>query len=226
MLFPTLSLASESPFTLWRDFDTHPIYNIRFSAQDVSFQDQVKKYADRVYRSESTGINLGVDLFPLTYGARFGLGFDVGGYKDTGYALDENLTHQVRSDRVELTLIPMQVSAKVEWSPFRDEWVKISGWHGREWLYVEENRINTATNPEEGKSQSYVSKGTNYARVSGISLSFNISELDQKSKQSLRSMGIHQVYLRPYYLSTKTLKAKAGAFDRTVYGLGFSFQTI
>lgn len=202
---------------------------------------KVKYYKD-LYGSENGMPQFNVDRFFFASSFTVGLGFHLAYYKDSGKAsLNKPSGDKAEKDPdspTELTLLPLQIVATAQLSPFPQRWITLQAWGGMEYLYVQEVRhpktesTPTQTTPTSGtptttsEPKTYVNSGSNYGAVTGVGLSFRLDSIDKGTVSTLPAIGLRSVYLTPYIEQVTTIRHELGKWDRLTMGLLFTFESL
>jgi len=141
--------------------------------------------------------------------------------------LDRDLDGEAKdsSQKLGLTLIPVQLSTEVALAPFKTRWVVLRAWMGLEQLYVQETvEPRLPSSAKENSASTYTTSGWNQGLATGFMVSLSLTGLDARSDNSLRSLGIDRFYLSGFAENITTTSDKLGNFDRKTYGIAFSFE--
>jgi hypothetical protein len=208
-------------------------YRLHIGAVRPTFETQ-SKYEEH-YSASSWMPTLGVDYFAFDWYATLGLAFRFGYYKDSGYALKTENGESVKdkSTKTELTLVPLQVAAAAEISPFSQKWIVLSGWAGYEYLYFQEVRKGedsatpAATDSEEETSSGlFTTSGWRQGTVLGAAASFRIDWADGQASGSLSTISMRDMYLTPFIEVVTSSDNERLNFERKSIGLLFTIESM
>lgn len=179
--------------------------------------------------------------------ASFGLGLKLSYYTTTGRPLLRSGDSYINDENSSITLklIPYQLFAMIQVSPFRGRYVVFDGWVGYEELYYEEVRLlntsdststSTTSTTENSDSKNDVNSGWNKSLSFGFAINVLLNHFEEQSVRALESStGLRFIYIGPFMEFSKALKggnlfinqqkASVVDFSRTSYGLMFMFET-
>jgi hypothetical protein len=223
-------------------------YKLQIAMNRPKFDDSAKSY-ETFYGKPQDYFTIGTDYFPWDFYITPGIGFRAGMYSASGRPVkgavdrdtpEENLQKDENSD-LRLLLIPVQVAAKIQMSPFSRKWLVLDGWIGYEHMWWQESRApkssimlpimaqdDCGNEVTEGSdtSCSYTNSGQKSSTTFGASAHILLNGLDEKSIRSMEAtMGFGYVYLSPYFEVIKPVSSGLN-FGRTVIGLGFTFESV
>lgn len=203
------------------------------------------RFYDKLYGKPRGMLTLGADWFAWDWYATMGLGFRVGYYRTKGYTFKKPAgvdIKDVTEDQITLnspatlTLIPVQVNALMQFTPFPGKWLVLDGWFGVERMYFQEVRntksASTASNIRfaaiaDDQAKVYTNRGMKNSVVFGGAANIMLNWLDESSASSLQTIGFRYVYLSPYFEVVRPLGDDGGAsFARKVIGIGFTFESL
>ena len=205
--------------------------------------DEGQKHYGELYGTPSLYPTLMADWFPADWFVNPGVSFRIGGYSATGktaksYNEATDTVGDVNANsKTRLLYIPLQVLGKVEVTPFTRKWVVFDVWAGLEYGSFQETResqdtssstttttTTTTTTSSDGKV--LTKKGTKMATSFGASANILVSWLDARATNSMnRTMGLGGIYLTPYVEVVRSMSKSGLTFGRSVFGLGFTFET-
>jgi hypothetical protein len=240
-------------------------YRVRIAAARPQF-DELEFY-DELYGDEKAYPQFQADWFAWDWYATLGLSFRFAYYSAEGRAAKANKPKDqvVESDfegeapparrdeagPTTLTLVPLQLLAAAQFTPFDRKWVVVDAYAGLEYSYWQEVRTKaqssaTATGgstdtggtggstaaamllaeSEGDDDDGYTNTGFKTASVFGVGLNILLNGLDERSVASMRgSMGLGYVYLSPFLEVVSQLDSGA-SFSRSVIGVGFTFESL
>jgi|GEM_PF-2957266 hypothetical protein len=176
-----------------------------------------------------------------SYFVDFGVMGKLGYYGDRGHPLkslpagetvplNKNLPDSIEVDKnqnLELTLIPAQVLLDLAISPLASRRIVLRGWVGYEQLYVQEVlKPNLPSGASSAEVSTYKSSGWNTGTVVGGMVSISLTGLEPRSDYALRAIGIDRTYISPYAEIVTTRDDRMGNYDRRIYGIAFSFESL
>jgi len=211
-------------------------FRIRLGILKTNFTDE-KKFYQKLYGEPSKNISFGVDFNILRKYVAAGIGLKIGYFIDQGKAGKTSVSNPTVDDitvdengKLELTLIPLQLTGTVQFSPFPVKYLTVDGWAGAEFLRFQEVRLVSQSTEQEGESSTapITNKGTRTSMVTGVALNILLNGLDQASVYSMRStMGLGAIYLSPFVEVVSELGSGTGVnFDRTNIGISFTFESV
>lgn len=171
--------------------------------------------------------NLGVDIgFRSSIAYYTARGNVAKNLDPNSFPLEQDLTDdQIDHSQVSrLTLIPVQAAAVISYSPLPSRWLILQGWYGRQWVYVQNTMAPKDSEQEAGTT--FLNNGWNEEQVYGAAISLDLSWIDHRSTYSMKVFGISGIYLTPFFEVHKAVKSRFGAYDRSNYGLMFTFESI
>ena len=210
-------------------------YRIRLSVAKPEFDDGLKFY-DQLYGDEKRYPMLAADWFAYDWYVTFGLSLRAGYYSAKGHTANEvggaDATDLNASDieknlngPTALTLIPFQFAATMEFTPFPGKYLVMDAWIGVERMYWQETR--TASAGEAASDDSAPSNtGWTSATTVGVSANILLNPLDDRGARSLHAIGLGYIYLSPYMEIVRTLSDKDVPFGRSIFGIGFTFESV
>jgi hypothetical protein len=224
-------------------------YRIRVAGQRPKFDDGMEHY-DELYGRPSIYPTFSADWFPLDWYATLGLTFHFGYYVADGHAA-KNDTSPLEKDpngQTTLTLIPLQIAAAAEFTPFTKKYVVIDAWLGVERLYWQEVRKSASSDASSGgtsgtstpttsamafaagdsnSDDSLTNKGWKNATVVGVSANILLNAIDEETTRSMRSsMGLGSIYLSPFLEVVRQTSKSGISFGRSSFGVGFTFESV
>jgi len=220
-------------------------YRVRLGASRVKFDDGLKFY-DTLYGKSSLMPMLAGDWFAWDWYVTFGLSFRLNYYYDRGNAaratgIDRSsvTADQLTIDdnqKTTLTLVPLQLLATAQFTPFSRKWIVLDGWAGLERTYFRESRVpkedttkkKTALASAAGDSseKTLTNRGFRSASVVGASVNILLNWLDDQSARSMESaMGLRYVYVSPFMEIVRTLEDSGVSFGRSSAGVAFTFES-
>lgn len=145
----------------------------------------------------------------------------------TNFPLETDLTDdQVdTSQDSHLTLIPIETSLALSYSPWASRPIVVQGWYGLNWVFVENTMSPKTDASSAGNSEVFLNQGWNREATYGLAMSFSLSWLDQKAAYSLEVFGITNMYVTPFFESVTGQQTSYGVFDRETFGVMFTFET-
>ena len=177
----------------------------------------------------------------LGWGFEVSLGIHLGIYRDTGKSVRRTddleissggLGRDIRDDEIDpsqksvLTLIPVQGVVSLGYTPFNSRFIVANVWSGIGFTYVENTtKAALSTDIDQSDVKPYINSGWNREKVTGASISFDLSGISAWDTYSLKVHGIEAIYITPYYQTVTTIKNKVGKYDRRMMGLMFTFET-
>ena len=177
-------------------------------------------------------------LLPIGWGFDLGGSLRAGYYRDSGKsAKDLELSsgsyqgdladNQIDSmQKSILTMIPLQASLNLTYAPFPARFLVLNGWVGMSYTFIENTtQANLDSAIDQSDIEPFVNSGFNQERVAGVSMSFDVSQIDPIASYSLKVYGISGIFLTPFVQNVVTVKGKVGKYDRQVMGVMFSFET-
>ena len=211
-----------------------------FGSYDLMLQFNSPKFVttqstyEKFYGTNANYYTMSVDYYPFDGWVTAGIGFKTGVFYHSGKtsAGGSNLDSAVVLDSSSANLLwaPLQIVVKVQGSPFRKKWVRLSAWGGYEKLYWRESKTlpaddqpSTATTT----STSLTTGGSKNEIILGAAAHFSLNWIDEASVYSMRdTLGIGAVYLSIFYEKINQMNKDGYDFSRNVLGLGFSFETL
>jgi hypothetical protein len=237
---------SSPPFTKASEPRIFGEYRVRLGASKPTFSSDLKYY-ETLYGATSYYPSISADWFAFDWYATFGISLRSGFYTDEGKAgrgqsssgetfSKENITDgNLQVDKqasTTLTLLPLQIAAIVQFTPFDFKWLVFDGWFGMERLYFQEVRAGssvssgkTLISTASDSNTVLTNNGFKNAVLYGFGANIRIDALDESTSASLGSMGLHAVYLTP---SIEVIQQtdKGVNFSRRVTSLAFVFESL
>jgi hypothetical protein len=242
-------------------------YRVRIAAARPQF-DELEFY-DELYGDEKAYPQFQADWFAWDWYATLGLSFRFAYYSAEGRAAKANKPKDqvVASDfegeapparrdeagPTTLTLVPLQLLAAAQFTPFDRKWIVVDAYAGLEYSYWQEVRTKAQSSTsatgtggstdtggtgsstaaamllaetEGDDDDGYTNTGFKTASVFGVGLNILLNGLDERSVASMRgSMGLGYVYLSPFLEVVRQLDGGA-SFSRSVIGVGFTFESL
>jgi hypothetical protein len=216
-------------------------YRLRVGGAKPTFTKELKFY-DTFYGSPSYYPTISADWYAFDWYATFGVSVRSGFYTDEGKAargIQDGRTvskDEVNAENIEvdkqasttLTLLPLQLCAIVQFTPFDKKWLVLDGWFGMERLYYQEvrasNKVAMIQTSSTDNDSALTNNGFKGSVLYGFGANLRIDALDEKSALSMRNMGLSAVYLSPYMEQVQQTD-KGANFSRTVFGLAFVFES-
>jgi len=211
---------------------------VQLAANRPVFDEDQTCYS-KFYGKPQTHMSISGEWFPLDWWVNPGLITRIGVYSVRGKAVSgsSESTKGVSCDSLSidensstgLLLVPIQVGAKIQFSPFRRKWLVLDYWTAAELDWWQETRNSAASNlmftASDSSSQVYTSTGRKKAVSVGASVHLLLNPLDEGAVRSMiDTMGIGYVYLSGFMEKVKSTSSEGLTFDRNVMGVGFTFE--
>jgi len=214
-------------------------HKIQLAANRPTFNEGQKCY-EKFYGKPETHISFSGEWFPLDWWINPGLYTKLGVYSVRGKAVSgapdatassncETLTVDENSS-TSLLFMPIQVGAKIQFSPFRRKWLVVDYWTGAELDWWQETRneaasILTPNTLLASSGQVYTTTGRKRSISAGASVHLLLNPLDERTVRSMiHTMGLGYVYLSGFMETVKSTSEDGLTFGRKVLGLGFTFE--
>lgn len=213
-------------------------HKIQLAANRPNFNDGQKCY-QKFYGKPETHLSFSGEWFPLDWWVNPGLYSRIGVYSVRGKAVSggpqstqtvncESLTVDENSS-TSLLFVPIQIGAKIQFSPFRRKWLVLDYWTGGELSWWQETRNETASlrmpYSLASSSQVYTSTGRKRSVSAGASIHLLLNPLDERTVRSMiDTMGIGYVFLSGFMETVKSTTKEGLTFGRNVVGIGFTFE--
>ena len=213
-------------------------HKIQLAANRPNFNDGQKCY-QKFYGKPETHLTFSGEWFPLDWWVNPGLYTRLGVYSVRGKAVSggpestqsvncESLTADENSS-TSLLFVPIQVGAKIQFSPFRRKWLVLDYWTGGELSWWQETRNETSSlrmpYSLASSSQVYTSTGRKRSISAGASIHLLLNPLDERTVRSMiDTMGIGYVFLSGFMETVKSTTKEGLTFGRNVVGIGFTFE--
>lgn len=200
----------------------------------------VSDHFEKFYGAAPNFISVEAGYYLLSYYFDFGIISKISYAKAEGNPLkaSQNITIPLKSDlpsgldfdrsqRLELTMIPVDLRAEIGFSPFSSRRIVLRGWFGLDKTYIEETlKPKLPGSVSEANQANFLGKGWNSGLVKGAALSIALNGLEPRSDYALRSLGIDRTFVSPFVEIVNTQNERMGNFDRKSYGIGFSFESL
>ncbi len=212
---------------------------IQLAANRPTFDDSQKCY-NKFYGKPQTHISFSGEWFPLDWWVNPGVYTRLGVYSVRGKAVTGTsaATQSASCDTLSvdqnsstnLLFVPIQLGAKLQFSPFRRKWLVVDYWTGAELDWWQETRSDSALslspiNLAAASSQVYTTTGRKRSISAGASVHLLLNPLDERTVRSMiETMGIGYVYLSGFVETVKSTSKEGLNFGRNVVGLGFTFE--
>ena len=213
-------------------------HKIQLAANRPTFNEGQKCY-EKFYGKPETHISFSGEWFPLDWWINPGVYTRLGVYSVRGKAVSgssdatamsscENLTVDENSS-TSLLFMPIQVGAKIQFSPFRRKWLVLDYWTGAELDWWQETRNETASmltaSSLMASDQVYTTTGRKRSITVGASVHLLLNPLDERTVRSMiHTMGLGYVYLSGFMETVKSTSENGLNFGRKVLGIGFTFE--
>ncbi len=213
-------------------------HKIQLAANRPTFNEGQKCY-EKFYGKPETHISFSGEWFPLDWWINPGLYTRLGVYSVRGKAVSgsseatassncENLTVDENSS-TSLLFMPIQVGAKIQFSPFRRKWLVVDYWTGAElgWWQETRNEVASSLSPTAllAANQVYTTTGRKRSISAGASVHLLLNPLDERTVRSMiDTMGLGYVYLSGFMETVKSTSEDGLTFGRKVLGIGFTFE--
>jgi hypothetical protein len=213
-------------------------HKIQLAANRPNFIEGQKCY-EKFYGKPETHISFSGEWFPLDWWVNPGLYTRLGVYSVRGKAISgspsdtqtancESLSVDENSS-TSLLFVPIQVGAKIQFSPFRRKWLVVDYWAGAELDWWQETRNETASMVSlrslTSSGQVYTTTGRKRSISTGASVHLLLNPLDEKTVRSMiETMGLGYVYLSGFMETVKSTSQEGLTFGRNVLGIGFTFE--
>jgi hypothetical protein len=211
---------------------------IQLAANRPTFNEGQKCY-NKFYGKPQTHISFSGEWFPLDWWVNPGIYTRLGVYSVRGKAVSGTAaaTQSASCDTLSvdensstnLLFVPIQLGAKLQFSPFRRKWLVVDYWTGAELDWWQETRSDSALGLSPiglvSASQVYTTTGRKRAISAGASVHLLLNPLDERTVRSMiETMGIGYVYLSGFVETVKATSKEGLNFGRNVVGLGFTFE--
>lgn len=205
-------------------------YQLFFGAMRTKYKDSRHEI---FFPTPQWGFSLGCDYYFFRKYVGLGTQFKLGFWKDRGHpsktkpTVNESVGYQ-KDDSISLTraIIPLSLSLVLNVTPLMDDFyfipkkfISIKAWFGGEYLYGREQR-------DAGEDTAYIDKIRKKSIIFGVSPGVRISMWDRRSVNTLSVMNIRDIYLYPYMEWSKERGSGVVSFDRKIFGILLSFETI
>jgi hypothetical protein len=213
-------------------------HKIQLAANRPTFNEGQKCY-EKFYGKPETHISFSGEWFPLDWWINPGLYTRLGVYSVRGKAVSgsseatassncESLTVDENSS-TSLLFMPIQVGAKIQFSPFRRKWLVVDYWTGAEldWWQETRNEVASILSPTAllAADQVYTTTGRKRSISAGASVHLLLNPLDERTVRSMiDTMGLGYVYLSGFMETVKSTSEDGLTFGRKVLGIGFTFE--
>lgn len=211
---------------------------IQLAANRPTFNDGQKCY-NKFYGKPQTHISFSGEWFPLDWWVNPGVYTRLGVYSVRGKAVSGTAaaTQSANCDALSvdensstnLLFVPIQLGAKLQFSPFRRKWLVVDYWTGAELDWWQETRSDSALGLSPiglaSAAQVYTTTGRKRSISAGASVHLLLNPLDERTVRSMiETMGIGYVYLSGFVETVKSTSKEGLNFGRNVVGLGFTFE--
>lgn len=214
-------------------------HKIQLAANRPTFNEGQRCY-EKFYGKPETHMTFSGEWFPLDWWINPGIYTRLGVYSARGKAVSGSPETTASTDCEKLTVdgnsstgllfMPIQLGAKIQFSPFRRKWLVIDYWTGAELDWWQETRnesasMATLTTLAASNEQVYTTTGRKRSISAGASVHLLLNPLDESTVRSMIStMGLGYVYLSGFMETVKSTSQGGLTFGRKVVGMGFTFE--
>ncbi len=208
-------------------------YDIMLGFHKPTFTTTQDTY-EKFYGKNANYYSMSVDYYVFDGWVAAGVGFRSGIFYHSGKTSSKGSTADsaeiIDNSSANLLMAPVDLLLKLQTTPFRKKWVRLSAWGGYERLFWRESKTLPADDQPTATSSgpsSLTTGGTKDAIVLGTGLHLSLNWLDEATVHSMNdSLGLGAVYLTLFYENIKQRESAGFDFSRNVLGFGFSFETL
>ena len=177
------------------------------------------------------------EYYFLHFGVDFGFRMKLAYYSDKGrpadninatkfpYEADLDHDNVDENQDSQLTLVPIETSLSVSYSPFFGRYLVFQAWFGHQFVYVE-NTMRPKQVSDAGESaQIFLNQGWNRELTSGFALSIDLSWLEPRAAYAMNAYGVSGIFMTPFYERVDGRSTSYGVYDRETFGLMFTFES-
>lgn len=210
-------------------------HKVQLAANRPTFNEGQRCY-EKFYGKPETHLTFSGEWFPLDWWINPGIYTRLGVYSARGKAVSGSSDTTASNDCEKLTVdtnsstgllfMPIQLGAKIQFSPFRRKWLVIDYWTGAELDWWQETRNESASMAlAASNEQVYTTTGRKRSISAGASVHLLLNPLDESTVRSMIStMGLGYVYLSGFMETVKSTSQGGLTFGRKVVGMGFTFE--